>query len=277
MHALLIHTPWRWPPKTASFWGSWNRTKPTQEFCKDDGDKFGWCCFSDFAVFFFKRWKDATFCLNVVFFLVFFVCVCVWGGGMSSWRRSWARIALERQVCHCSKPQLSSKIGATSLVKRSTKVGMMAWLSDHAFVLLQIFNYLFTCKIFQNFIGRDWRFAHKGLGSYVNLGQVNGEKHTAKYICVATGGRAQRLHQAPDGVEVCEGGWWKWILIAFVVHLWETFWHGGAIKHKPSRATSMWTYWRECLYTDCISCGVIVLWKSQLLEGHVLQMMPAHS
>lgn len=68
-------------------------------------------------------------------------CLCV-GGGMSSWRRSWARIALESQVCHCSKPQLSSKIGATSLV-RSTKVGMMAWLSDHAFVLLQIF----TCKI----------------------------------------------------------------------------------------------------------------------------------
>ena len=25
------------------------------------------------------------------------------------------------------------------------------------------------------------------------LGQVNGQKHTAKYICVATGGRAQRL------------------------------------------------------------------------------------
>ena len=149
MHALLIHTPWRWPPKTASFWGSWNRTKPskpTQEFCKDDGDKFGWCCFSDFAVFFWgKWWKDATFCLNVVLVLVFFDCVCG-GGGMSSWRRSWARIALERQVCHCSKPQLSSKIGATSLV-RSTKVGMMAWLSDHAFVLLHIFDYLFTCKI----------------------------------------------------------------------------------------------------------------------------------
>lgn len=135
----------------------------------------------------------------------------------------------------------------------------------------------FTNIYMQNFIGRDWRFAHKGLGSYVNLGQVNGEKHTAKYICVATGGRAQRLHQAPDGVEVCEGGWWKWILIAFVFHLWETFWHGGAIKHKPSRATSMWTYWHECLYTDCISCGAIVLWKSQLLEGHVLQMMPTHS
>lgn len=65
---------------------------------------------------------------------------------MSSWRRSWARIALESQVCHCSKPQLSSKIGATSRV-RSTKVGMMAWLSDHAFVHLQIFDYLFTCTI----------------------------------------------------------------------------------------------------------------------------------
>ena len=64
----------------------------------------------------------------------------------------------------------------------------------------------------QNFIGRDWHFAHQGLGSYVNIDQVNGEKHTAKYICVATGGRAQRLHQAPaDGVEM-SGGVWRWMI-----------------------------------------------------------------
>ena len=110
-------------PKRHPFWGSWNRTKPskpTQEFCKDDGDKFGWCCFSDFAGFFkmVERCNILPEC-TVVFFLFFFVCV--WGGGMSSWRRSWARIALESQVCHCL-PNLGRHFWCFNFLQKYPKI-----------------------------------------------------------------------------------------------------------------------------------------------------------
>ena len=61
-----------------------------------------------------------------MFFLFF--CVCVGG------------------ECHCSKPQLSSKIGATSLVKEEHQ-GWHDFRIMLSYILLQRFDDLFACRI----------------------------------------------------------------------------------------------------------------------------------
>ncbi len=172
------------PKRTACLLGGHGTGQtPPKNFVKMIGislDSFFLGAFSHFAEL-ENGWKNATFCLSVM-------CLFFWGGICMSW---YVIVAFATNIFD----------GATSLAKE--EVGKVGINSGQCF---RSFTNVWQSFHMQNFIGRDWHFAHQGLGSYVNIDQVNGEKHTAKYICVATGGRAQRLHQAP-AVEGCEGGW----------------------------------------------------------------------